>query len=152
MSTRGYVASVHFVSGEKSNNLLSPDYVPSLFEHMKSPLKRKRVHDMNRFHRTLEVKKRKLDEREKIDAAESLLQLSEPEANYSNLHYQCLSHTQHTGLQAHQPAPVLPCNAVWQCHQANSNTQSTWPYFLAAFNHTKWLKRLVRNLQSLYYG
>ena len=21
------------------------------------------------------------------------------------------------------------------------NTQSTWPYFLAAFNHTKWLKR-----------
>ena len=44
------------------------------------------MHDMNRFHRTLEVKKRKLDEREKMDAAESLLQLSEPEANYSNLH------------------------------------------------------------------
>ena len=81
-----WICSVHFVSGEKSNNLLSPDYVPSLFEHMKSPLKRKRVHDMNRFHRTLEVKKRKLDEREKMDAAESLLQLSEPEANYSNLH------------------------------------------------------------------
>ena len=31
-------------------------------------------------------------------------------------------------------APILPCNAVWQCHQANSNTQSAWPYFLAAFN------------------
>ena len=52
-----------------------------------------------------------------------------------------LSYTQHTGLQAHQPAPILPCNAVWQCHEANSNTQSIWPYFLAAFNHTKWLKR-----------
>ena len=53
---------------------------------MKSPLKRKRVHDMNRFHRTLEVIKRKLVKKKTIDAAESLLQLSEPEANYSNLH------------------------------------------------------------------
>ena len=41
------------------------------------------MHDMNRFHRTLEVIKRKLVKK-KIDAAESLL--SEPEANYSNLH------------------------------------------------------------------
>ena len=43
------------------------------------------MHDMNRFHKTLEVIKRKLVKK-KIDAAESLLQLSEPEANYSNLH------------------------------------------------------------------
>ena len=43
------------------------------------------MHDMNRFHRTLEVIKRKLVKKEN-DAAESLLQLSEPEANYSNLH------------------------------------------------------------------
>ena len=43
------------------------------------------MHDMNRFHRILEVIKRKLVKKN-IDAAESLLQLSEPEANYSNLH------------------------------------------------------------------
>ena len=61
-----WICSVHFVSGEKSNN---PDYVPSLFEHTKSPLKKKRTHDMNRFRSTLEVKKRKLEESEKRDAA-----------------------------------------------------------------------------------
>ena len=40
------IRSVHFVSGGKSNNPLSLDYVPSLFEQMKSPLKRKHVHDI----------------------------------------------------------------------------------------------------------
>ena len=67
-STRGYVAYTSF----RGKRATTP-YPPTLFEHMKSPLKRKRMHYMNRFHRTLEVKKRKLDEREKMDAAESLL-------------------------------------------------------------------------------
>ena len=50
-----WICSVHFVSGEKSNNPLSPNYVPSLFEHVKSPLKKKREHDFNTFQRNVDV-------------------------------------------------------------------------------------------------
>ena len=52
-----WLCSVHFISGGKSNDPLSLDYVTSLFEHILSPLKRKHVKDLNRFHRTSEVKK-----------------------------------------------------------------------------------------------
>ncbi len=34
------VCSAHFVSGEKSNNPLSPDYIPTLFFFTASPVKK----------------------------------------------------------------------------------------------------------------
>ena len=36
-----WLCSAHFVSGTKSNDKLSPDYVPSIFSHIASPRKRK---------------------------------------------------------------------------------------------------------------
>ena len=44
-STR--ICSKHFVSGAKSNDPLSPDYVPSVFSFVDSPIKRKRQRDMH---------------------------------------------------------------------------------------------------------
>lgn len=44
-----YVCSAHFVGGQKSNDPLSPDFVPSLFEHIRTPLKRKRRRDFEAF-------------------------------------------------------------------------------------------------------
>ena len=37
-----YVCSAHFVSSQKNNNLIHPDYVPSLFVHVDSSTKQKR--------------------------------------------------------------------------------------------------------------
>ena len=42
-----WLCSAHFISGQKSNHPLSPDYVPPVFAHTKSPVKRKLVADMN---------------------------------------------------------------------------------------------------------
>ena len=46
-----WICSEHFVSGAKSNNPLAPNYMPTLFKHIDSPIKRKlegRVQDFER--------------------------------------------------------------------------------------------------------
>ena len=68
---------MHFVSGEKSNDALSPDYTPSLFAHTQSPIKRKRARDMKRFERASETKQRRIENSERQDIAVLLLQLSD---------------------------------------------------------------------------
>lgn len=37
-----WLCSEHFVSGEKSNDPLSPDYAPTIFQYVSSHLKRKK--------------------------------------------------------------------------------------------------------------
>ena len=56
-----WIYSAHFLSGEKSNDPLSTDYVPSVLAHTKSPLKRKLAKDMERFERASSAKKRRIE-------------------------------------------------------------------------------------------
>ena len=45
------MCSVHFVSGKKSNDHLSPDFVLTIFKHVSSPLKRQKMSDFNAYNR-----------------------------------------------------------------------------------------------------
>ena len=72
-----WICSVHFVSGIKSNDPLSPDYVPSVFCYTKSSVKRKLASDMERYERKVEAKKRRVENCDRLAAASSLLALSE---------------------------------------------------------------------------
>ena len=60
-----------------SKNILSPDYVLSVFCYTKSPVKRKLASDMERYERKVEAKKRRLENCDRLTAATSLLALSE---------------------------------------------------------------------------
>jgi len=56
-----YVCSAHFVSGKKSNDVLSPDYVPSIFHHVSSPLKRRKEADLHAYHRRKQANRVRLE-------------------------------------------------------------------------------------------
>lgn len=56
-----YVCSAHFVSGKKSNDQLSPDYVPSIFRHVRSPIKRKRRSDFQVYRRRKKALRTRLE-------------------------------------------------------------------------------------------
>ena len=53
-----WLCSAHFVSGSKSNDKLSPDYVASIFSHVTSPRKHKAKDDLHAYTRKEAQKKR----------------------------------------------------------------------------------------------
>lgn len=52
-----WLCSAHFVSGKKSEDPLSPDYIPSVFAHTSSPVKRKRRSDLVAYYRRRKAKR-----------------------------------------------------------------------------------------------
>ena len=81
-SEYSWLCSGHFVGGQKSNDPTSPAYNPTIFEHVKSPKKRKAEADLQRFSRAKVNKRRKVEilhrdamiaeekERERLEAEE----------------------------------------------------------------------------------
>ena len=76
-----WVCSAHFVSGAKSNDPLSPDYVPSVFKHVTSPVKRRKTKELDDYCRRKRVRTSRLDalrsESARQEAATALLELND---------------------------------------------------------------------------
>ena len=64
-----WICSEHFVSQAKSNNPLAPNYVPSLFKHTKSPVKRRLEARGGEFSRRQATKRRRAEESARIEKA-----------------------------------------------------------------------------------
>ena len=56
-----WICSSHFINGVKNNDPASPAYVPTIFRHVKSPVKRKTEDAFERYERTKACKKRRQD-------------------------------------------------------------------------------------------
>ncbi|XP_051803372.1 uncharacterized protein LOC127533698 [Acanthochromis polyacanthus] len=70
------ICSEHFVQGKKSEDPLSPDYVPSIFAHTKSPAKRRAQDIVKKYDLRQKLKKKKLQMSSRNEAARTLLSLS----------------------------------------------------------------------------
>lgn len=53
-----WICSKHFTSGTKSNNPLAPNYVPTIFNHVESPVKRRMEGKMDDFNRRQSMKRK----------------------------------------------------------------------------------------------
>ena len=73
-----WICSEHFVTGSKSNDPLSPAFVPSIFLHIKSPAKRKASKDLKRYKRRKVILKKKRERMATAIPSTGIPQASEP--------------------------------------------------------------------------
>ncbi len=71
-----WICSTHFVGGKKSDDPVSPAYVPTLFKYVRSPAKRKALCQLERYERTGMLKKRRLEAQCEEAASNTFLEAS----------------------------------------------------------------------------
>ena len=74
-----YICSAQFLRGAKSNDLTCPDYIPSIFGHTKSPVKRRAQHSMSQYDRRKDTYKKCTMYRRRHEASQALLLLQASE-------------------------------------------------------------------------
>ena len=75
-SVHSWICSAHFLSGENSDDQLSPDYVPSVFNYVSCPVKRKKIKDLEAYDRRKKARTTRLAAAARADTASSLLMLN----------------------------------------------------------------------------
>uniref|UniRef100_A0A8C6S5E0 THAP-type domain-containing protein n=1 Tax=Neogobius melanostomus TaxID=47308 RepID=A0A8C6S5E0_9GOBI len=85
------ICSEHFLQGKKSQDPLSPDYVPSVFAHTKSPAKRRALKTLQKYGMRQEIKrKKKLQSSQNEDASALLtVEATGSEENNENVADMC---------------------------------------------------------------
>ena len=67
-----WLCSAHFVTGTKSNNPLAPNYVPSIFRHLPSPVKRTLEGKVSDYQRRQVAKRRRTEEASRQELAKKI--------------------------------------------------------------------------------
>lgn len=65
-----WICSEHFITGTKSNDPLAPNYIPSIFKHLTSPIKRRLEGKASDYQRRQVTKKRRAEEASRQELAE----------------------------------------------------------------------------------
>ena len=65
------------IVGEKSGDPLSPNYVPSIFDHTASTQSREKAESLKRFESRQDTKRKGVDEEQRQDAAKSFIDVNE---------------------------------------------------------------------------
>ena len=87
-----WICSSHFVGGEKSDDPSSPAYIPTIFDHVKSPQKRKAEQDLMKYARV----KRRSEACEQDLSKESNHGAEMPESSPGASHHTCCTMTELT--------------------------------------------------------
>ena len=66
-----HFSAFHFVSGKKTNNPLSWEYVPSIFEHVSSPIKRKQVSNFQKYSKRKRLMVERKEDRKEAEREEA---------------------------------------------------------------------------------
>ena len=83
-SVNSWICSTHFLSEEKSNDQLSPDCVPSVFNCVSNPVKRKRIKGLEAYNRQNKARTTRLVAALRADVVSSLLMLNNDNSTCSS--------------------------------------------------------------------
>ena len=112
-----WLCSCHFVGGRKSDDPTSPAYIPTLFQHVKSPLMRKAERQLARYKLSTSSKKKRLQaQREKLAQIEAEKQAQREAANI----LLSLGETQ-------AAAESEPCVSPLECHSHDGQSSHSTP-------------------------
>ena len=79
-----WLCSAHFINGKRSNDPLSPDYVPSIFSYISSPLKRKSQQMLEVYERRKSAKKNRLEQVPSTSVLEAVEYVEIPECQLAD--------------------------------------------------------------------